>query len=130
MAFKCLTKIFFPEENTTAVENTEVNPYFTTENLRRTTEIFSRRVNYLARDLSSSKDKAELLASRLQEKCLLRKDFCIIHFCIIHFRKRNKDLVSCFSVGGQLCINNKSDELYHCLFQEHVPAVGKLLPLP
>ncbi|XP_052834269.1 uncharacterized protein LOC128251480 [Octopus bimaculoides] len=111
----------FPEENTTAVEDTEVDADFTIENEDVPQKFSQGELNDLVRDLSLSKDKAELLASCLHEKSLLNKDVCITHF-----RKRNRDLTSCFSVDGPLSFSNNTDELFHCLFQEHVPAESRL----
>ncbi|XP_066949408.1 uncharacterized protein [Macrobrachium rosenbergii] len=68
----------FLEENTTDGEETEVDADFAIENEDEPQKFSQGELNDLVRDLSLSKDKAELLASRLQEKCLLKKDVCVI----------------------------------------------------
>ncbi|XP_076043843.1 uncharacterized protein LOC143026937 [Oratosquilla oratoria] len=111
----------FLEEYTADEEETEVDEDFVTENEGEPQKFSQGELNDLVRDLSLSKDKAELLASRLQEKCLLKKDVCITYF-----RKRNKNLTSCFSVDGPLCFSNNIDELFRCLCQQHVPSEWRL----
>ena len=56
------------------------------------------QLNDLIRDLALSKQKAELLASRLQENKLLQKDVLVRHY-----RERNTDLSTVFRVDGPLC---------------------------
>ena len=55
-------------------------------------------LNDLVRDLDLSKEKAELLASRLKQKKLLDKDVLISHY-----RKRNLNLAQHFTTDGALC---------------------------
>ncbi|KAI6656052.1 hypothetical protein LOD99_1786 [Oopsacas minuta] len=54
-------------------------------------------LNDLVRDLDLSKDKAELLASRLKQKNLLDKDALVSHY-----RKRNFDLAQYYTTDGPL----------------------------
>lgn len=115
----------FPQENSLQKSDKKVlceeTTNFCSWKWRWTKEIFSTRVN-LVRDLVLSKDKAEFLASYLKEKFLLKDDVCIPHF-----RKRNKNLTSYFSVEGSSCFCNNIDELFHGLYQEHVPSEWCLL---
>lgn len=78
-------------------------------------------LNDLVRDLSLSKDKAELLASRMKEKNLLEQGVRITYF-----RQRNMILQSCFSVDGPLCFCNNIDALFGCLSQNYDPAEWRL----
>ena len=55
-------------------------------------------LNELLRDLTLSKEKAELLASRPQQKNLIEKNVCVTYF-----RKRRRNLASFFTVQGPLC---------------------------
>ena len=60
--------------------------------------LFSQeRLTDLIRDLALSKQKAELLASRLQNNNLLHADVVVTHY-----RKRNMDLSTLFRVDGPL----------------------------
>jgi hypothetical protein len=79
-------------------------------------------LNDLVRDLALSKEKAELLASRLKEKGMLEEDVRITHF-----RKRNLSLIPFFSVDGPLCFCNNIDGLFHSLSEEeHNPSEWRL----
>ena len=61
--------------------------------------LFSQEhLNNLIRDLALSKQKAELLASRLQENNLLHADVVVTHY-----RKHNMDLLTVFRVDRLLC---------------------------
>ncbi|KAI6648548.1 hypothetical protein LOD99_8028 [Oopsacas minuta] len=71
-------------------------------------------LNDLVRDLDLSKDKAELLASRLKQKNLLDKDVLVSHY-----RKRNFDLAQYYTTDGPLCYCNDIEGLYANLIQEH-----------
>ncbi len=109
------------DETTTDAEETEVDEYLVLENENEQQKFSQGELNDLVRDLALSKSKAELLASRLKEKHLLKNDVCITHF-----RKRNRDLISYFSVDGPLCFSNNIGELFRCLSQEHVPSEWRL----
>ena len=78
-------------------------------------------LNEIVRDLSFSKDKAELLSSRLNEKNLLKQ-----RVRITYFRERNVALQTCFSVDGPLCFCSDIDELFKCLSLTHDPAEWRL----
>lgn len=78
-------------------------------------------LNDLVRDLALSKNKSEILASRLKQKNLLQKNVLITHY-----RKRNHDLTALFSVDGPLCYCNDIDRLFECLSQVHVPSEWRL----
>ena len=74
-------------------------------------------LNEIVRDLSFSKDKAELLSSRLNEKNMLEQ-----HVRITYFRERNVALQTRFSVDGPLCFCSDIDGLFKCLSLTHDPA--------
>ncbi|XP_066463509.1 uncharacterized protein [Eleutherodactylus coqui] len=78
-------------------------------------------LNDLIRDLSLSKEKAELLASRLKEKHLLAAGAKICHY-----RKRNSDLSRFFTVDGPLCYCNDINSLFENLSQVHFPGDWRL----
>ena len=81
------------EESIRVPKDSTDSEYDTQENSKLI--LFSReRLNVLIRDLTLSKRKAELLASRLQKNNLLHA-FVII----THYRKRNMDLSIVFRVG-------------------------------
>ncbi|KAI6647085.1 hypothetical protein LOD99_8922 [Oopsacas minuta] len=71
-------------------------------------------LNDLVRDLDLSKDKDELLASRLKQKNLLDKDVLVSHN-----RKRNFDLAQYYTTDGPLCNCNDIEGLYANVLQEH-----------
>ncbi len=73
-------------------------------------------LNDLVRDLALSKEKAELLASCLKEKGMLKEDIYITYF-----RKCNLSLIPFFSVDGPLCFCNYIDGLFYSLSEEHNP---------
>ena len=63
--------------------------------------LFSQeRLKNLTRDLALSKQKAELLASRLQESNLFHADVVVIHY-----RKRYMDLSTVFRVDGPVLLS-------------------------
>ena len=78
-------------------------------------------LNDLVRDLSLSKEKAKLLASRLKEKNLLA-----VGVKISHFRKRNNDLSRFFTIDGTLCYCNNVNGLFENLSQVHSPRDWRL----
>lgn len=63
------------EESTSDVETTEVYTVFVLENEDESQKFSQGQLNNLIIDLAFSKDKAELLALCLKEKCLLKDDF-------------------------------------------------------
>ena len=78
-------------------------------------------LNDLVRDLALSKEKSELLASRLKEKNLLGKNVLISNY-----RKRNLNLTAFFTVDGPLCYCHDVNGLFTCLSQVHIPAEWRL----
>lgn len=78
-------------------------------------------LNDLIRDLNLSKDKAELLASRLKQKHLLAKGVAVTHY-----RSRNHQLTAFFTVNGPLCYCHDIIGLFNSLSQQHVPAEWRL----
>ena len=73
------------------------------------------RLNDFIRDLALSKQKAELFASRLQEKNLLHADVVVTHY-----RKRNMDLSTVFRVNGPLCYCHNIKSLFKKLGEDHI----------
>ena len=78
--------------------------------------LFSQeRLNNLIRDLALSKQKIELLVSRLQENNLLHADVVGTHY-----RKRNMDLSTVFRVDGLLCYCHNIKSLFEKLGEDHI----------
>ena len=78
-------------------------------------------LNDLIRDLSLPKDKAELLASRLKERNMLKDD---VRVC--HFRIRNHNLKTYFVVDGPMVYCHDINGLFRELRQEHIPSDWRL----
>lgn len=78
-------------------------------------------LNDLVRDLNLSKEKAELLASRLKQKHLLAPSAKISHY-----RKRSRNLATFFTVQNQLCYCHDINGLFTGLSQNHVAAEWRL----
>lgn len=78
-------------------------------------------LNDLIRDLSLPKDKAELLASRLKERNMLKDD---VRVC--HFRIRNQNLKTYFVVDGPMVYCHDINGLFRELRQEHIPSDWRL----
>ena len=78
--------------------------------------LFSQKhLNDLIRDLCLSKEKAELLASRLKEQNMVEKDVKVSYY-----RKRNWDLSLVFKVEGSLCYCHDIEELFQTLGIVHI----------
>ena len=91
------------------------DPNYVPEDELLAPQTFSQEeLNDLIRDLDLSKEKAELLASRLKQKNLLDKDVLISHY-----RKRNLDIAQHFTTDGPLCYCNDIEGLYANLLQEY-----------
>jgi hypothetical protein len=85
-------------------------------------QLFSQfELNDLIRDLSLSKDKAELLASRLKEKNLVEKNVKVSLY-----RKRNFPLTNFFEVDGPMVYCSDVGGLFHDLKSEHNPEEWRL----
>ena len=67
-------------------------------------------LNDLVRDLNLSKDKSELLASRLQQWNLLT-----LGTKVTFYRQRSKDLSNLFSADSELCYCNNIPGLFECI---------------
>ena len=78
-------------------------------------------LNDLVRDLSLSKDKAELLSSRLSEKGMLQHGVRVSYF-----RKRNYDMKQFFKVEGPICFCNDIIGLFGYLSQHYDPNKWRL----
>ena len=78
--------------------------------------LFSQKhLNDLIRDLCLSKEKVELLASRLKEQNMVEKDVKVSYY-----RKRNWDLSSAFKVEGLLGYCHDIEELFQTLGIVHI----------
>ena len=90
--------------------------------VEKTPEVFTQEeLNDLVRDLTLSKEKAELLGSRLKQKNLLATN---VKVC--HYRKRNLQLATFFTVDGPLCYCNDISGLFESLSQPHEPSEWRL----
>ena len=90
-------EVVFDEDTNSASSYATGSEYEPEENLKSI--LFSQeQLNDLERDPTLSKQKAELLASRLHENNVLQKDVLVSHY-----RKRNADLSTVFRVDGPLC---------------------------
>jgi hypothetical protein len=78
-------------------------------------------LNDLVRDLNLSKDKAELLGSRLKQKHLLAKGVLVSHY-----RKRNSRLATFFTDHADLCYCHDISGLFTSLSEEYIPADWRL----
>ena len=89
-------EVVFDEVTSSASSDATGSEYEPEENLKSI--LFSQeQLNDLVRDPTLSKQKAELLASRLHEKCTAKD------VLVSHYRKRNADLSTVFRVDGPLC---------------------------
>ena len=74
-------------------------------------------LNDLVWDLYLSKEKAEILGSRLQQWNLLQEGTTISSFC-----QRNKSLSSYYAIANDICYCTNVDRLMNDLGYEHNPA--------
>lgn len=72
-------------------------------------------LNDLVRDLDLTKEKSEILASRLQQWNLLAPEVKVTEY-----RKRSKHLVTYFSTDGELCYCNDVSGLFDVLNIEYI----------
>lgn len=100
------------DEVTTSVEYHDAE--FIPDNDKQPNIFTQGELNDLVRDLSLSKEKAELLASRLKEKNLLATGVKVSHY-----RTRNNDLAKFFTVDGPLCYCNDVNGLFESLSEIH-----------
>jgi hypothetical protein len=106
------------EEAISEGESASGDPQYTPDITETDLEPFSQEeLNDLIRNLSLSKEKAELLSSRLQQKNLLQD-----YVKITHYRSRNHALASFFAVDGPLCYCTEIDGLFTCLSQTYLPS--------
>ena len=77
---------------------------------RRLHFITQEDLNDLVRDLNLSKDKSELLASRLQQWNLLT-----LGTKVTFYRQKSKDLSNLFSADGELCYCNNIPGLFESI---------------
>ena len=90
-------KVVFDEDSNLSPSDSTGSEYEPQEKLKPI--LFSQeQLSDLIRDLALSKQKVELLASRLQENNLLQKDVLVSHY-----RKCNTNLLTVFRVDGPLC---------------------------
>ena len=80
-------------------------------------------LNDLIRDLDLSKDKSELLASRLKQRNLLQEGVCITFA-----RKRHSDISNFFSMKGSLCYCHDAEGLmmHMCTTEPYDPTCWRL----
>ncbi len=89
---------------------------YTVEEILEPKTFTQDELNDLVRDQALSKEKAELLASRLKQKHLLDKNLLICHY-----RSRNFQLAIFFKVDGPLCYFHDIIGLFTNLSQIHIP---------
>jgi hypothetical protein len=103
-------------------ESTLSDPEYIPSRAERTSKKFSQsELNDLIRDLSLSKEKSELLASRLKEKDMLQMD---VRVC--QYRYRNKDLIRFFKMDGPLTYCCDIEALFISFSQVHVASEWRL----
>src|SRR5207244_12129083 len=78
-------------------------------------------LNDLMRDVALSKEKAELLASRLKQKHLLKKNVLVSQY-----RKRNVDILKFFKTDGPLSYCTDIEGLFHSISQIYVESEWRL----
>ena len=78
-------------------------------------------LNDLVRDLGLSKEKAELLSSRLKQWNLLEASTKITFYC-----QRQDELLSFFTTKNALCFCNNISALMESLGFQHVPEEWRL----
>ena len=81
-----------------------------------------KKLHDLIRDLNLSKEKSEILASRLKENNLLGEDVKISYY-----RKRNFDLKEYFSVDDLLCFYHDTPGLFSSMAQPYNTSDWRLL---
>jgi hypothetical protein len=102
--------------------NASADPDFIPEDTDTSPQTFSQEeLNDLIRDLTLSKEKAELLASRLKEKHLLQKNVLVSQY-----RKRNLDLVNFFKTDGPLSYCTDIEGLFCSISQIYVESEWRL----
>ena len=110
----------FDEESNPAPSDSTGFEYKPEEKLKPI--LFSQKqLNDLIRDLALSKQKAELLPSRLQENNLLQMDVLVSHY-----RKCNTDLSTVFRVDGPLCYYYDITSLFEKLGEDHIASEWRL----
>ena len=102
--------------------NASAYPDFIPEDTDTSPQTFSQEeLNDLIRDLTLSKEKAELLASRLKEKHFLQKNVLVSQY-----RKRNLDLLEFFKTDGPLSYCTDIDGLFRSISQIYVESEWRL----
>lgn len=108
-------------ENTAGHNADSTDPDYTVDECLEPKTFTQAELNDLIRDLNLSKDKAELLASRLKQKHLLARDVNITYY-----RKRNLNMTTFFNVDGSLSYCQDIDGLFNSLSQVHDPSEWRL----
>ena len=112
--------MFFDEGSGSAPSDSTGSEYESEENLKPI--LFSQeKLSDLIGDLALSKQKAELLALRLQESNLLQKDVLVSYY-----RKRNTDLSTVFRADGPLCYCYDITSLFEKLGEDHIASEWRL----
>jgi len=96
-----------------AIQHYSDDQYVPEERTSETTRFNQQELNVLIRDLSLSKDKAELLVSRLKERCLLES-----YVRVCHYRIGNNVLKILFRVEGPMAFYHDFNGLFRGLKQE------------
>ena len=110
----------FDDGHSSGPSDSTGSEYESEENLKPI--LFSQeQLNDLIRDLALSKQKSELLASRLQENNLLQKDVLVSLY-----RKRSTDLSTVFRVDGPLSYCCDITSLFEKLGEDHIASEWRL----
>ena len=117
-------EVVFGEDSNFAPSDSIGSEYEPEENLKPI--LFSyAQLNDLLKNLALSRQKVELLGSRLQENSLLQKNVLVSNY-----RKRNTDLSTVFRVGGSLCYCYDITSLFVKLGEDHIASECRLIPDP
>ena len=103
------------DEESTPAPKDSTDSVYDPEESSKPILFFEKRLNNLIRDLALSKQKVELLVSKLQENNLLHADVVGTHY-----RKRNMDLLTLFRVNGLLSYCHNIKSLFEKLGEDHI----------
>ena len=114
-------ELVFDKDTSSASSDASGYEYEPEENLKPILLFTQDQLNNLIKDLELSKQKAEFLASWLQENNLLQKDMLVSH-C----RKHNADLSTVFRLDGPLCYCHDITSLFEKLGENHIASEWRL----
>jgi hypothetical protein len=106
-----------------AIRHYSDDEYASEDRTSETKRFNQQELNDLNRDLSVTKDKAELLASRLKEKYLLES-----YARVCHYRIRNNILKISFRVEGPMVFYHDFNGLFKA--DSHIAFRAHAAPLP